>query len=247
VCTYLTKITATIARGLTGIWRDVDAVDDFIAQKVGCGGYVRKPMFSPLPYLCLVFCVLHALMSIGRNMVEYIHNAMHKQQASGDKEVINDILKMFADARIKVDPTKRPLKQTWNVKGIDAAKILRIWPQIAMRLGVQSTIPLMGKILRAFKIMFTFDFVSDKDKAERDWFKANIKTIMTEFILDIAYGRESHYAHEIMCVAAYFLDHGGLWAFSNDSQETLNCEIKRHVFFLKHFCLLPYKKKTILF
>jgi hypothetical protein len=111
--------------------------------------------------------------------------------------------------------------RTWNVWGKDAEKVMHEWPHISERVRVPHTNEAVANINRGFKVLFTWDYITAEEIAERDWFNANFKECVDKFATLIANKADPNYFHEFKYHA-----HPGLLKYSNDVQETVNCKVK---------------------
>jgi hypothetical protein len=109
----------------------------------------------------------------------------------------------------------------WNVRGQDATKLMTNWDLIAVRLGVEFSIPIIENLARGLHMLFTWEYTTPEQITERDWLLASFKAAVDDFVYKVANGAEANYFHE-------FKHHTqpGLLKYSNDVQETVNCEIK---------------------
>jgi len=73
--------------------------------------------------------------------------------------------------KIKVDLAKQPTDgKPWNVKGSDAAKMLKNFGHLVQRLGVADAHEdIIKQVKKCFKVMFLFEFETEQAKGDQIW------------------------------------------------------------------------------
>jgi len=84
----------------------------------------------------------------------------------------------------------------------------------------------VDSVCRLFHIMYLFDPSLPVHQEDLSWFRANVHSVMHTFTTIFCGSHRPNYVHEIAEHAADLLDAGGLCAFCNDTQETLQCMLK---------------------
>ncbi len=115
------------------------------------GGHRFPPIFSSLSWDKYTWCILHALMSMGRVFVKALHNRLVDLVKSTDSDIwwtyINSWLKYVGVQKLNLE--KPPEKGSWSVKGkiqiylnysfesgIHTAKLWKGFKMIAEKLGI---------------------------------------------------------------------------------------------------------------
>jgi len=73
-----------------------------------------------------------------------------------------------------------------------------------------------------------FDFKTEQGKVELLWFMNNIARVMQSFREKISVGKDLNYTHEFERHSKDLLTNGGLWAYCNDVEETINRMLKTY-------------------
>lgn len=189
-------------------------------------------------------------MCFGRYLAQYIwSNCVTIASESEDNRIWDGIENILKQLKVRFDIRHPPENGSWTVRGKDAEKIMKRWNEIAVLLNVEHTIMAVHNLSRGMRVLFTWAATTPEEKNEEQWFKDNFKNVVDQFATLIANDADPNYFHEFKYHAV-----PGLLKYSNDVQETVNCEIKGifHRFtqrgggkYKEHWALTVMKRRAV--
>jgi len=154
--------------------RTTDMATEF-AVRHECG-HMAVPMLKNLAWTNYKMCVLHALMSMGRLLCHWIHEwCAYLETKTGNSVYWTHAQAWLTNLHINITISKKPVTGSWNCKGIFAARMFASFPVLMEYLHIPANVGVcVHNMRRIFHVLYKFDFHSPKDKAELQWYKANV-------------------------------------------------------------------------
>ena len=103
----------------------------------------------------------------------------------------------------------------------------QIFPRVAHVVGWdQERSGCISEVRRLFALLYQFDPSVPELRQETAWLKANAFRVMGDFQRLFGRDKVGNYVHQLQHHAADLVERGGLWAYANDTQETMQALMK---------------------
>jgi hypothetical protein len=169
-----------------------------VEQRVG---HQHQPFLKNLLWTAYKMCVLHALMSMGRLLCHWLHDwLVLLEQVTGITKGWDDTSKVWLKLlSINIDISKPPVNKSWNCKGkyftcihivltqclgIYTARMWASFEVLAAYLHIPANVVFsVAQMRKAFKVLYLFDFGTEKAQRMLQWYKANIGKVTSILIV----------------------------------------------------------------
>ncbi len=192
-------------------------------------GHSFLPFFPSLDWNHYRPCILHAGLTIGRIMCDFIRSsAVSVVLRSTSKENFweNFETQLFGwKLHIDFQTCPRP-GSSWNINGKQSSILLHKWEEIAQFLCVEHTINTIREVRKIFQIYRIPPENLQERKPDILWLQENSQQIFATFCQQMGCVTDRNYIHEMSYEFMEMMNEHGLFVFSNDIQETMNYAAK---------------------
>lgn len=171
------------------------------------------------------FCALHAVMSFGRIMLNFIYSSIYlliQKSQTRDTSFVTKVQNIFNNRKIKVEIDAPPANGTWNIKGVHTIRLMHCFEEVATVIKRTDTVPVIAKVLQCFQAMFIIDTTAPGAQPQVEWFVNNVNKAVSDFATLFSPANEYNYVHQIQHHSSRLMEHGGIGVYSNDIIETMN-------------------------